>query len=70
MAKPLTEFGKSVYRLLVDKGISNAELASRIGWERGRIYDLLRVDRPHNATIRRVAEALDIKPSELFDMFN
>ena len=55
----------NIDRLLLEKNMTKAALADRIGIQRQNINALL--NNPTEATIRRIANALEIPVARLFD---
>ncbi len=58
LAKPLNEFREERY-MTVD------EFVSHVGITIGTFYRILRGQRPRPTTMRRIAEKLDVHPSDI-----
>jgi transcriptional regulator with XRE-family HTH domain len=61
----LTEFGLNLAEILVDRGMTQKDLAEAAGYHRNRIYQLLRTKNPNKRTVVKLAKALRIRPSVL-----
>ena len=62
------KIGKSVRKLRIEKFMSQAELSKAAGVSPAHLGRIERNEHdPHLATIRKIARALDVDPSELVD---
>ena len=62
------KIGKSVRKLRIEKFMSQAELSKAAGVSPAHLGRIERNEHdPHLSTIRKIAEALDVDPSELVD---
>jgi lambda repressor-like predicted transcriptional regulator len=63
-------FARQVQRLMDEKGLTQAELADKVGLGQPAISMMLnRVCRPQRKTVLRFAQALEIAPEELWPQF-
>lgn len=70
-ATVLTRFGKALRELRTERGLSQDELAARAGLDRNYIGMIERGERnPAIVNVVKIAEALDVSPSELFRPFD
>lgn len=66
----LARFGKALRELRTERGLSQDELAARAGLDRNYIGMIERGERnPAIVNVVKIAEALDVLPSELFREF-
>ncbi len=62
------KIGKSVRKLRIDRFMSQAELSKATGVSPAHLGRIERNEHdPHLSTIRKIAQALDVNPSELVD---
>ena len=62
------KIGKSVRRLRIERFMSQADLSKVAGVSPAHLGRIERNEHdPHLSTIRKIAEALDVDPSELVD---
>ena len=62
------KIGKSVRKLRIEKFMSQAELSKAAGVSPAHLGRIERNEHdPHLSTIRKIAQALDVDPSELID---
>jgi transcriptional regulator with XRE-family HTH domain len=67
----LARFGKTLRELRTERGLSQDELAARAGLDRNYIGMIERGERnPAIVNVVKIAEALDVPPSELFRLFD
>lgn len=57
----LTPFGKEVRKRLIDKGMTQVELATLIGCKKQYVYKILCGERSGEKYIEEIAKILDIK---------
>ena len=70
-ATVLARFGKTLRELRTERGLSQDELAARAGLDRNYIGMIERGERnPAIVNVVKIAEALDVSPSELFRLFD
>lgn len=70
-ATVLARFGKTLRELRTERGLSQDELAARAGLDRNYIGMIERGERnPAIVNVVKIAEALDVPPSELFRLFD
>jgi transcriptional regulator with XRE-family HTH domain len=70
-ATVLARFGKTLRELRTERGLSQDELAARAGLDRNYIGMIERGERnPAIVNVVKIAEALDVAPSELFRSFD
>jgi lambda repressor-like predicted transcriptional regulator len=63
-------FAKQVQRLMEQKGLTQGELAARVGLGQPAVSMMLnRTCRPQRKTVLRFAEALEVSPQELWPQF-
>lgn len=68
-SKPAPPFGRRLAELRRERGLSQAELAERLGATRKTVdYYERRAANPSIEVIRRVAEALEVSPAELMEV--
>jgi transcriptional regulator with XRE-family HTH domain len=66
----LARFGKTLRELRTERGLSQDELAARAGLDRNYIGMIERGERnPAIVNVVKIAEALNVPPSELFRAF-
>lgn len=64
-------FARKLESIMADRGLTQAELASRIGVGQSAIAMMLKREcRPQKRTIRRLAEGLQVSPCELWPSFD
>jgi transcriptional regulator with XRE-family HTH domain len=69
-ATVLARFGKTLRELRTERGLSQDELAARAGLDRNYIGMIERGERnPAIVNVVKIADALDVPPSELFRAF-
>lgn len=70
-ATVLARFGKTLRELRTERGLSQDELAARAGLDRNYIGMIERGERnPAIVNVVKIAQALDVPPSELFRSFD
>jgi len=70
-ATVLARFGKTLRELRTERGLSQDELAARAGLDRNYIGMIERGERnPAIVNVVKIAEALDVPPSEMFRSFD
>ena len=70
-ATVLARFGRTLRELRTERGLSQDELAARAGLDRNYIGMIERGERnPAIVNVVKIAEALDVAPSELFRSFD
>lgn len=59
-------FKRRLYKLMLEKGLSQSDLARKAGLERNRISSYVRgVSLPTGLSLKKVADALGVKPGEI-----
>lgn len=59
-------FGRRVYRMMLDKGMTQSDLARAAGLERNRVSTYVRgVSLPTGLSLTKLANALGVKPTDL-----
>jgi len=59
-------FARRVYKMMLDKGLTQSELARKAGLERNRISSYVRgVALPTGLSLTKLAHALGVKPTDL-----
>lgn len=66
----MSEFGDNVRQLLDSKGLTQQDLADRMGVSKQSIYSFLKTKSPGTTTLKRVAAALDVEISDLLPKVN
>jgi transcriptional regulator with XRE-family HTH domain len=62
-----TSFGKTIQRLQAQHGISNKELARKLGVSPARISYMKNTSKPHMITIHKLSKAFDVDAAFFFD---
>ncbi|MDG5490600.1 helix-turn-helix domain-containing protein [Psychroserpens sp. SPM9] len=63
----LKQFGKRIRSLRKDRGLSQSELGAKADMEKSAIQRIERGYNPTLKTLRKIAQGLEIKISDMFD---
>ena len=60
-------FARRLYKLMLDRGLTQSDLARKAGLERNRISQYVRADsKPGGLYLKKLADALGVKPTDLW----
>lgn len=67
MKMKVTKFGQTVEKLQARRGLSNLELAKRLGVSPSRVSWLKATTKPHPMTVHKLSRAFDVDASIFWD---